>query len=152
MARDIRLIQKKIYTEQSRSLLSREISLSSLFTHRHSQDVGELVRFCLAKAVPCICDKNNWHQKLSLRVDQLLERLFCSRDWHPSPDKHAINVKQQPEAWLWLQERGTNTGLSAKLWTNTKLKKWGKLRNRMWIKQGDRHALPKWSKLGWNPV
>lgn len=74
--------------------------LSSLITHWHSQDVRELVCFCLSEAVPCIRDKNDWHHKSSLIVDQLLNRLFCSRDWHPSPDKHTIDVEQQPKARL----------------------------------------------------
>ena len=63
----------------------------------------ELVCFRLPEAVPCICDKNNWHHKLSLRVNQLLEGLLRSRDWHPPAHQHAINIEQQPEARLWLQ-------------------------------------------------
>lgn len=73
-------------------------------THRHSQDVSELVRFCLPEAVPCVCDKNNWHHEPSLRVHQLLESLLRCRDRHPPADEHSINVEQQPEARLWLQE------------------------------------------------
>lgn len=78
-------------------------------THRHSQYVRELVRFCLSEAIPCICDKNDWHHKLSLRVDQLLKCFCCRRDWHPPSDKHAINVEQQPKPWLWLQKGRTDT-------------------------------------------
>lgn len=76
----------------------------------------ELVCFSLSEAVPCICDKNNRHHKLSLRVDQLLERLFRSRDRHPSADEHAIDVEQQPEAWLRLREKKNKKGPSAKVW------------------------------------
>lgn len=69
-------------------------------THGYSQDVRELVCFCLSEAVPCVCDKNNWHHKLSLRVDQLLKCLFCCRDWHPPTYKDAIYVEQQSKIWL----------------------------------------------------
>lgn len=78
-------------------------------TYRHSQDVRELVSFSLSEAVPCVCDKNYWHHKLSLRVDQLLKRLLGRRDWHPSPNKHAIDVKQQAKPWLWLQKDKNGT-------------------------------------------
>lgn len=70
-------VSGRVYIQQSQILHS---SLNSLITHRYSQDVRKLVCFCLSEAVPCICDKNNWHHKLSLRVNQLLERLFCGRD------------------------------------------------------------------------
>lgn len=85
-------------------LFSNHTSSTVQKTHRYSQDVRELVCFSLSEAIPRICDKNKWHHKLSLRVHQLLKCLFCCRDWHPSPDKYAINVKQQPKAWLWLQQ------------------------------------------------
>lgn len=60
--------------------------------------------FCLSKAVPCICDKNYGHHELSLRVYQLLEGLFCGGDRLPSPQQHAVDVEEQPEAWLGLQK------------------------------------------------
>lgn len=104
---------------------------NSLTTHRHSQDVRELVCFCLPEAIPRVCDKNNWHHKLSLRVDQLLKRLSRGRDWHPSPDEHAINVEQQPEARLRLQEGRTNTGSIGHTVGKTFY-----IHNAVWIKKG----------------
>lgn len=69
-------------------------------THRHSQDVRELVCFRLAKAIPCICDENNWHHELSLSVDQLPERLLRGGDRHPATHQHAIDVEEESETWL----------------------------------------------------
>lgn len=68
--------------------------MSIIITHWHSQDVRELVCFSVSLAVPCVCDKNNRHHKLSLRVHQLLEGPFRRRDWHPSSDEHPIDVEQ----------------------------------------------------------
>ena len=76
-------------------------------TYRDTQDVGHLVSLFLSEAIPCIGDKNNWYNKLTLRVDQLLECLFCCRDWHPASNQHAIDVKEKPKARLWLSMRGT---------------------------------------------
>lgn len=81
---------------------------NNLTTHGHSQDVRELVCFSLPEAIPCVRDKNNRHRKLSLRVDQLLKRLFRGGDRHPSSHEHAINVEQQPKARLRLQEGKMN--------------------------------------------
>lgn len=69
-------------------------------THRYSQDVRELVCLRLAKAVPCICDENNRHHKLSLSVDQLPERLCRGGDRHPATHEHAIDVEEESETWL----------------------------------------------------
>ena len=71
-------------------------------TYGDTQDVGHLVGLFLSEAIPCIGDKNNRYNELSLRVDQLLECLFCSGNWHPAPDEHAIDVKEETEARLWL--------------------------------------------------
>ena len=71
--------------------------------------MGELVGFCLSKAVPRICDKNYRHHELALRVHQLLERLFGSRDRQASPHQHAVDVEEQPEAWLRLQKERERT-------------------------------------------
>lgn len=77
----------------------------SVSTHGDSQDVGELVGFCLSEAVPCICDKNHRHHELSPRVDQLLECLPSGRDQQPSAHQDAIDVKEQPETWLRLRKQ-----------------------------------------------
>ena len=76
-------------------------------TYRDTQDVWHLVCLFLSEAISCIGDKNHWYNKLSLRVDQLLECLFCCRDWHPASNQHAIDVKEKPKARLWLSMRGT---------------------------------------------
>lgn len=73
-------------------------------THGDSQDVRELIGFCLSEAVSCIGDKNYRHHELSLRVNQLVERLPGGRDRQPAPHQHAIDVKEQPEARLRLRE------------------------------------------------
>lgn len=117
----------------------------SLITHRHSQDVRQLVRLRLPEAIPCVCDKNNRHQKLSLRVDQLLKWLFCGGDWHPATDEHAIDVEQQPEAWLRLwdkcrfvsQTEGKISSDNVEKKTNSTTRRKGRL-------------CKEWSELGWN--
>lgn len=68
--------------------------------------MGELIGFCLSKAVPRICDKNYRHHELSLRVHQLLEGLFSRGDRQPSPHQHAVDVEEEPEARLGLQDEG----------------------------------------------
>lgn len=101
----------------------------------------ELVRFSLPEAIPCVRDKNNRHRKLSLRVDQLLERPFRGGDRHPSSHEHAIDVEQQPEARLRLQEgKDERAGSSGNLSQSVRRgggKKKKKRSSTVGIKEGD---------------
>lgn len=83
----------------------RRSSFSSVETHRHPQDVRELVGLGLAEAVPCVSHKHHRHHELPPRVNQLLEGLPGCRDRHSSPHQHAVNVKQEAEARLRLRLR-----------------------------------------------
>lgn len=107
---DVILTRSYIWSTLNSPKASAVIRVSSLTTHRYTQDVGQLVRLRLTEAVPCVCHKHNRHRELSLRIHQLLEGPLGRGDRQPSPDEHAINVEQQAKAWLWLQERRADAG------------------------------------------
>lgn len=99
-----------------------ESASGSVDSHRHPQDVRELVGLGLAEAVPCISHKHHRHCEPSAGVHQLFKGLPGRGDRQPSSHQHAVNVKQEAEARLRLRlyrEVETLAVGEDKRWTST---------------------------------